>query len=62
MSDSDVFIVSAVRTAIGSGRETGALHPFQPVELAALVMQEAVRRAGVYLDPLNGLYLAPVFK
>jgi acetyl-CoA acetyltransferase family protein len=49
MSDSDVFIVSAVRTAIGSGRETGALHPFQPVELAALVMQEAVRRAGV--DP-----------
>ena len=47
MTDSDVFIVSAVRTAIGSGRETGALHPFQPVELTALVMREAVRRAGV---------------
>jgi len=49
MSDSDVFIISAVRTAIGSGKEGGALHPFQPVELTALVMQEAVRRAGV--DP-----------
>ena len=49
MTDSDVFIISAVRTAIGSGKETGALHPFQPVELAALVMREAVRRAGV--DP-----------
>jgi acetyl-CoA acyltransferase len=47
MSDSDVFIVSAVRTAIASGKETGALHPFQPAELAALVMREAVRRAGV---------------
>jgi acetyl-CoA acetyltransferase family protein len=53
MSDSDVFIVSAVRTAIGSGRETGALHPFQPVELAALVMQEAVQRAGVDSDRLD---------
>ena len=49
MSDSDVFIISAVRTAIGSGKETGALHPFQPVELTALVMREAVRRAGI--DP-----------
>ncbi len=47
MSDSDVFIISAVRTAIGSGKESGALHPFQPVELTALVMQEVVRRAGI---------------
>ena len=47
MSDSDVFIISAVRTAIGSGKESGALHPFQPVELASLVMREAVQRAGI---------------
>ena len=47
MSDSDVFIISAVRTAIGSGKESGALHPFQPVELASLVMREAVHRAGI---------------
>ena len=49
MPASDVFIVSAVRTAIGIGKPAGALHPCQPVELAALVMREAVRRAGV--DP-----------
>ncbi len=49
MSDSDVFIISAVRTAIGLGKESGALHSFQPVELASLVMREAAKRAGV--DP-----------
>ncbi|MGC8856043.1 MAG: thiolase family protein [Anaerolineae bacterium] len=47
MSQREVFIVSAVRTAIGVGKGGGALYPFQPVELASLVMQEAVRRAGV---------------
>jgi acetyl-CoA acyltransferase len=47
MSDSDVFIISAVRTAVGIGKEIGALYPFQPAELAALVLKEAVRRAGV---------------
>jgi acetyl-CoA acyltransferase len=55
MTDSDVFIISAVRTAIGSGnpgdnaqgKRAGALHPFQPVELTALVMRAAVQRAGV---------------
>lgn len=48
-SERDVFIISAVRTAIGVGKPNGALYPFQPVELTAWVMQEAVRRAGV--DP-----------
>jgi acetyl-CoA acetyltransferase family protein len=43
----EVFIVSAVRTAIGIGKSHGALYPFQPVELTAWVMQEAVRRAGL---------------
>jgi acetyl-CoA acyltransferase len=47
MSDSDVFILSAVRTAVGIGKENGALYPFHPVELASLVLKEAVRRAGV---------------
>ena len=55
MSDSDVFILSAVRTAVGVGRPGdpaqgkpgGALYPFQPVELASLVLKEAVRRAGI---------------
>jgi acetyl-CoA acetyltransferase family protein len=49
MSDSDVFIISAVRTAIGVGKPNGALAGFQPVELASLVMREAVNRAGI--DP-----------
>ncbi|MBI1855512.1 MAG: thiolase family protein [Chloroflexi bacterium] len=49
MSDSDVFIISAVRTAIGIGKANGALAGFQPVELASLVMREAVKRAGI--DP-----------
>jgi len=53
MSDQDVFIVSAVRTAIGSGRETGALHAYHPVELTAFVMNEAVRRAGADPDRLD---------
>jgi len=53
MSDSDVFIISAVRTAIGSGKENGALHPIHPAELTALVMQEAVQRAGVDPDRLD---------
>ena len=47
MPDREVFIISAVRTAIGAGKQTGALHAFQPVELAAAVLKEVVRRAGI---------------
>ncbi len=47
MEERDVFIVSAVRTALGVGKASGALYEFLPVDLAALVMREAVRRAGV---------------
>jgi len=47
MEERDVFIVSAVRTALGVGKPGGALHEFLPVNLAALVMQEAVSRARV---------------
>lgn len=47
MADRDVFIISAVRTAIGAGKAGGALGAFKPVELAALVLNEAARRAGV---------------
>jgi acetyl-CoA acetyltransferase family protein len=47
MPASDVFIVSAVRSAIGVGKPSGALFAYQPVELAAALMAEAVRRAGI---------------
>lgn len=44
---SETFILSAVRTPIGVGKPNGALAPFTPVELTALLMQEAVSRAGI---------------
>jgi acetyl-CoA acyltransferase len=47
MPASDVFIVSAVRSAIGIGKANGALFPYQPVALAAALMGEAARRAGI---------------
>ena len=47
MSDTDVFIISAVRTAIAKGSPKGALYLLAPVEITAKVMDAAVRRAGV---------------
>lgn len=44
---SDAFIISAVRTPVGLGRPTGGLSSLSPVDLTALVLQEAVKRAGV---------------
>ena len=44
---SDAVIVGAVRTAVG--RKNGRLSPVRPDDLAALVLQELVRRVGV--DP-----------
>lgn len=45
----EVYIIAAVRTPVGIGKRNGALAPIAPVELGALVMREAVSRAGV--DP-----------
>ena len=45
----DAVIVSAVRTAIGRGKSDGALANITPIDLSALVMQEAVKRANI--DP-----------
>jgi len=50
MDDRDVFIVSAVRTAIGVGKPGGGLHHYHPVDLSALVMAEAVKRANISPD------------
>ncbi|GAB4431387.1 MAG: thiolase family protein [Anaerolineales bacterium] len=50
MNERDVFIVSAVRTAIGVGKPGGGLHHYHPVDLSALVMSEAVNRAGISSD------------
>lgn len=44
---SEVYILSAVRTPVGVGKPRGALAPLAPVDLAACVMEEVVRRAGI---------------
>lgn len=46
---SEVFVISAVRSPIGVGKPSGALAPLAPVDLAARVLQEVVRCAGI--DP-----------
>jgi acetyl-CoA acetyltransferase family protein len=46
---SEAFIISAVRTAVGSGKATGSLVSLSPVDLTAMVLQEVVKRAGI--DP-----------
>lgn len=44
---SEVFIISAVRTPIGIGKASGALASLAPIDLAAMVMQAVVERAGL---------------
>jgi len=45
----EAVIVSAVRTAVGRGKAGGSLADVHPIDLSALVIQEAVKRAD--LDP-----------
>jgi acetyl-CoA acyltransferase len=45
----DAVIVSAVRTAVARGKKDGALAAVHPIDLSALMIQEAVKRADV--DP-----------
>ena len=45
----DAVIVSAVRTAVGRGKKDGSLAGVPPIDLSAIVMQEAIKRAD--LDP-----------
>jgi acetyl-CoA acyltransferase len=43
----EAFVVSAVRTPVGSGKLSGALHLVHPVDLSALVMRAALERAAL---------------
>jgi acetyl-CoA acetyltransferase family protein len=43
----EVFVISAVRSAIGVGKPTGALAPLTPVTLSAMLLREAAQRAGI---------------
>src|SRR5262245_61086231 len=51
----EVFIVSGVRTA--QGRYGGALASVRPDDLAALVVREAVHRAGIDGDAVEEVIL-----
>ncbi|WP_261663348.1 thiolase family protein [Deinococcus sp. Marseille-Q6407] len=52
----DAVIVSAVRTPVGRGVK-GTLRNTRPDDLAALVLKEAVSRAGVEADIVEDVYL-----
>lgn len=54
----DVYIISAVRTAIGSFG--GSLRDSEPGDLAALVTREAIRRGGVPLDSIGHVVFGQV--
>ena len=43
----EVYILSAVRTAVGVGKPAGGLASLAPVDLSALILQEAIQRAGI---------------
>ena len=43
----DVFIIEAIRTPIGRGKQDGALHGVHPVDLLAGTLSALVKRAGV---------------
>ncbi|WP_343216667.1 thiolase family protein [Deinococcus aestuarii] len=55
LQDRDVVIVSAVRTPVGAIR--GALSTVRPDDLAALVVREAVARAGVPAESVEEVIL-----
>ncbi|THF86715.1 thiolase family protein [Deinococcus sp. KSM4-11] len=55
LADRDVVIVSALRTPIGTIR--GSLSTVRPDDLAALVIREAVARAGVPADQIEEVIL-----
>jgi acetyl-CoA acyltransferase len=49
----EAVIVSAVPTPMGRGKAEGALAPVHPVDLSALVMRDAVVRAGVAPEAID---------
>jgi acetyl-CoA acetyltransferase family protein len=58
---SDAYLISAVRSPIGIGKpESGALWPLQPVDLAASVLTEATRQAGIPPDAVEDVILGCV--
>jgi acetyl-CoA acyltransferase len=51
-----VYLVSAVRSAVGKGKKDGALAAVHPVELSAQVMKAAIAKAGVEAGVIDDIY------
>src|SRR3954470_23458235 len=51
-----VYLVSAVRSAVGKGKKDGALASVHPVELSAQVMRAAITEAGVEASLLDDIF------
>jgi len=57
----EVYIIAAARTPIGAGKpESGALYAMAPVDLAAHVLREVVRRAQADADDIDDVILGIV--
>ena len=54
----DIYIVSGARTAIGTFG--GSLSTFRPAELGALVIREAIARAGIGADKVQNVVMGTV--
>jgi acetyl-CoA acyltransferase len=52
----DVYLVSAVRSAVGKGKKEGGLASVHPVELSAQVMRAAISGAGVEAGIIDDIY------
>ena len=50
-----VYIVSAVRTAVGKSRAGSAITHVRPDDMAAVVIREAVKRSGIGPGENSGL-------
>jgi acetyl-CoA acyltransferase len=52
----DVYLVSAVRSAVAKGKKEGALASVHPVDLSAQVMKAAIANAGVDAAIIDDIY------
>ena len=57
-NDRDVVLVSACRTAIGS--YLGTISDFQPGKLGAIVVREAIKRAGILADQVDEVIMGNI--
>ena len=52
----DVYLVSAVRSAVGKGKKDGGLASVHPVELSAQVMNATIKSAGIEASVIDDIY------